>query len=96
MRHGIGETSSEVAIRDNIHLYGTLLIPAPAAWSRTRRTFGMVSILGESDRCDRCGVRAYVLVMLESGAELTFCGHHGRRYQRHADFRTHLYLLPIW
>jgi hypothetical protein len=34
------------------------------------------------DRCDRCGARAYVRVMLAAGGELLFCAHHGRA---HAD-----------
>lgn len=42
----------------------------------------MMSILSENDRCDRCGARAYVLVILDRGSELTFCGHHGRKYRR--------------
>lgn len=28
------------------------------------------------DRCDRCGVRAQVLVRINSSQELTLCGHH--------------------
>lgn len=28
------------------------------------------------DRCDRCGAQAYVRVMLSSGMDLLFCGHH--------------------
>ena len=32
------------------------------------------------DRCDRCGAQAYIRVMLVSGGELLFCGHHGRQY----------------
>jgi hypothetical protein len=37
--------------------------------------------LTAADRCDRCGARAYVRVVLPVG-ELLFCGHHGRK---HAD-----------
>ena len=33
------------------------------------------------DRCDRCGARAGVQVVLPSGGELVFCVHHGRRYE---------------
>jgi hypothetical protein len=33
------------------------------------------------DRCDRCGARAAVQVVLPSGGELIFCRHHGRRYE---------------
>ncbi|MEL7974730.1 hypothetical protein AAG589_02610 [Isoptericola sp. F-RaC21] len=37
--------------------------------------------LTAADRCDRCGARAYVRVVLPVG-ELLFCGHHARA---HAD-----------
>jgi hypothetical protein len=33
-------------------------------------------LLNASDRCDRCGAQAYVLVELEGGSTLLFCGHH--------------------
>lgn len=32
------------------------------------------------DRCDRCGAQARVRVLLASGADLVFCGHHAREY----------------
>ena len=32
------------------------------------------------DRCDRCGARAYVRVLLPSALELLFCAHHNRQY----------------
>ncbi len=35
--------------------------------------------LTAADRCDRCGARGYVLVLLRAG-DLVFCGHHGRKY----------------
>jgi hypothetical protein len=41
----------------------------PLAWTLTA-----------ADRCDRCGVRAYVRVLLPSGLELLFCAHHNRLY----------------
>lgn len=31
-----------------------------------------------ADRCDRCGAGAYLRVVLRSGGELLFCGHHAR------------------
>ena len=34
--------------------------------------------LTAADRCDRCGARAYVRVLLPRGGELMFCAHHGR------------------
>ena len=36
--------------------------------------------LTASDRCDRCGAQAYVRVILSSGGELLFCGHHARKH----------------
>ncbi len=33
--------------------------------------------LTQTDRCDRCGARAYVRATMPSGADLLFCGHHG-------------------
>lgn len=33
-----------------------------------------------ADRCDRCGARAKVRVLLAGGRDLTFCGHHARQY----------------
>lgn len=38
-------------------------------------------MLTEKDRCDRCGSRAYVMVLLDAG-ELLLCGHH---YAQYAD-----------
>ena len=35
--------------------------------------------LTTADRCDACGARAYVRVVLPIG-ELMFCGHHGRMH----------------
>lgn len=32
------------------------------------------------DRCDRCGARAYLRVLLHSGGELLFCAHHAREH----------------
>lgn len=32
------------------------------------------------DRCDRCGARAYVRVLLPNALELLFCAHHSRQY----------------
>jgi hypothetical protein len=32
------------------------------------------------DRCDRCGARAYVRVVLPNDLELLFCAHHGRQH----------------
>lgn len=32
------------------------------------------------DRCDRCGAQGRVRVLLLSGSDLIFCGHHAREY----------------
>jgi hypothetical protein len=32
------------------------------------------------DRCDRCGVQAYVRVLFSNGLELLFCAHHSRQH----------------
>jgi hypothetical protein len=37
--------------------------------------------LTAADRCDRCGARAYVRVVLPGGGDLLFCAHHGRVHQ---------------
>ncbi len=37
--------------------------------------------LSASDRCDRCGAKAYIRVTLLSGSQLLFCAHHGRQYE---------------
>ena len=37
--------------------------------------------LTATDRCDRCGAAASISVILPSGGELLFCGHHGREHQ---------------
>ena len=39
-----------------------------------------VEMLTVVDRCDRCGARAYVRVLLPSRLELLFCAHHTRQY----------------
>lgn len=36
--------------------------------------------LTAADRCDRCGAQAYVQVVLTSGGELLFCGHHAKAH----------------
>lgn len=39
------------------------------------------ALLTAVDRCDRCGARAYVRVVLAGGGELLFCAHHGRAHE---------------
>lgn len=34
-----------------------------------------------NDNCDRCGATGQVYVVLPSGLDLVFCGHHGREYE---------------
>lgn len=41
------------------------------------RTADAPAPLTLTDRCDRCGSRAYVRATLPSGSALLFCGHHG-------------------
>ena len=41
-------------------------------------TATMAPSLTSTDRCDRCGARAYYRAVLSSGGELLFCAHHGR------------------
>jgi hypothetical protein len=36
--------------------------------------------LTAADRCDRCGARAYIRVVLNGGGELLFCAHHGHAH----------------
>ncbi|GAA1923206.1 hypothetical protein GCM10009716_34550 [Streptomyces sodiiphilus] len=37
--------------------------------------------LTAGDRCDRCGAQAYLRVVLNNGADLLFCAHHGRKFE---------------
>jgi hypothetical protein len=39
-----------------------------------------IETLTAADRCDRCGARAYIRVLLPAGGELLFCAHHGRAH----------------
>jgi hypothetical protein len=48
-----------------------------AAMNETIEVTGLLTTL---DRCDRCGARAYVRVLLPSRLELMFCAHHSRQY----------------
>jgi hypothetical protein len=41
---------------------------------------GVAGALTAMDRCDRCGARAYVRVVLVNGLELLFCPHHHRQH----------------
>ncbi len=43
-------------------------------------TTTLASPLSAADRCDRCGARAYLRVLLAAGGELLFCAHHGREH----------------
>jgi hypothetical protein len=40
----------------------------------------LAGTLTATDRCDRCGARAYARVVLPSRLELLFCAHHNRQY----------------
>lgn len=45
------------------------------------QTLPVTTPLSASDRCDRCGAQAYVRVVLASGQDLLFCGHHAREHE---------------
>jgi hypothetical protein len=48
--------------------------------ARRQGSWEAEGMLTARDRCDRCGARAYVWVMLPNELELLFCGHHGRQH----------------
>lgn len=50
--------------------------------SRARQEREDSATLNVTDRCDRCGARAYVRVLLPSRLELLFCAHHTREHAR--------------
>lgn len=43
-------------------------------------------------RCDRCGAEGKVRVVLSSGMDLVFCGHHDREYATTLTVRDVSYL----
>ena len=49
------------------------------------RTPGLSRPMNAAHRCDRCGARAYVRVLLRSRQDLLFCAHH---YRQHAPALT--------
>ena len=38
-------------------------------------------LLNHSDRCDRCGGRAYVRMLKDGNERILMCGHHGRKHE---------------
>jgi hypothetical protein len=50
--------------------------------------------LTATDRCDRCGAAASVVVIVPSGGELLFCNHHGREHQLRLDELAAVILDP--
>lgn len=50
--------------------------------------------LGVSDRCDRCGAQAYVLVSGLTG-ELMFCAHHYNKINNDKDGKIKLKMFAI-
>ena len=40
----------------------------------------ITTVASMTERCDRCGAAAKLVVTLTSGGELAFCGHHGNRH----------------
>ena len=59
---------------------------AGAFWRRSRARpepeYEEAATLTATDRCDRCGARAYVRVLLPNRLELLFCVHHTREHGR--------------
>jgi hypothetical protein len=49
-------------------------------WESRKAGGVLAGSLTTTDRCDRCGSRAYVRVVLPSRLELLFCAHHLRQY----------------
>lgn len=48
--------------------------------------------LTAADRCDRCGAAAAVRVVLASGGELMFCGHHANQHaERLNEVASHVH-----
>jgi hypothetical protein len=54
------------------------------AWPQESEQADGAEVLDETltavDRCDRCGARAYVRVLLPNRLELLSCAHHNRQY----------------
>lgn len=48
------------------------------ATQRPDMSTAVLAPLVVADRCDACGAQAFMRVLLRSGYELLFCGHHGR------------------
>jgi hypothetical protein len=40
----------------------------------------ITTVASLTERCDRCGAAAKLVVRLTSGGELSFCGHHANRH----------------
>ncbi len=53
---------------------GSRVLAKDAATARGRRGLA-------GDRCDRCCAAAVVHVVLRSGLDLAFCGHHAREHE---------------
>ena len=52
----------------------------PVAEATPNETVLNVRQLTAADRCDKCGSQAFVIAVFPGGAELLFCGHHGRSF----------------
>lgn len=64
-----------------------------SSWSSRpgRRQRGAIAI----EACDRCGIRAYVRVVLLSGREIYLCREHIRKYERALkELRSRFHELP--
>lgn len=53
---------------------------APAGGREIGGAQALAATLTAADRCDRCGARAYVRVLLPNLLELLFCAHHNGQY----------------
>lgn len=40
----------------------------------------IVTVASHAERCDRCGAAAKLEVVLATGGELAFCGHHANKH----------------
>lgn len=53
------------------------------------------AILNHSNRCDRCGSRAYVVLIFDAG-ELLFCGHHANKHLEAATPYINMVIDERW
>ena len=52
--------------------------------------------LGDIESCDRCGIRAFVRIVLANGGEIFLCREHARRHERALTLlRSRFHNLPM-